>query len=112
MKIAIPVSDGKLATHFGHCEQFAFLDVNLEERSIQGRSDLTAPTHEPGLLPRWLAEQGAEVIIAGGMGQRAIDLFVRNGIKVYTGAPALLPEQLVENFMAGSLSLGTNLCDH
>jgi predicted Fe-Mo cluster-binding NifX family protein len=76
------------------------------------RQDVTAPPHEPGLLPRWLAEQGVEMIIAGGMGQRAQDLFIRSGIKVYTGAPADAPELLVENFMAGSLSMGVNLCDH
>jgi len=112
MKIAIPVAEGMLATHFGHCESFAFLDVELQERLLRGRQDVTPPAHEPGLLPRWLAEQGVEMIIAGGMGQRAQDLFVKSGIKVYTGAPAVSPEQLVQDFMQGSLSTGVNLCDH
>jgi predicted Fe-Mo cluster-binding NifX family protein len=112
MKIAIPVAEGKLATHFGHCESFALIDVELQDRSLLQRQDVAAPPHEPGLLPRWLAEQGVEMIIAGGMGQRAQDLFVRSGIKVYTGAPADAPESLVKNFMAGSLSMGVNLCDH
>ena len=112
MKIAIPISDGSLATHFGHCESFALIDVELEQRSVLGRQDVTAPPHEPGLLPRWLAEKGVEMIIAGGMGHRAMDLFVKNGIKVFTGASVAAPEQLVENFMHGSLSMGANLCDH
>jgi len=112
MKIAIPVAEGKLATHFGHCESFALIDVELQDRSLLQRQDVAAPPHEPGLLPRWLAEQGVEMIIAGGMGQRAQDLFVRSGIKVYTGAPVDAPELLVKNFMAGSLSMGVNLCDH
>jgi predicted Fe-Mo cluster-binding NifX family protein len=52
------------------------------------------------------------MIIAGGMGQRAQDLFVKSGIRVYTGASAFSPEQLVQDFMHGSLSTGVNLCDH
>jgi len=43
---------------------------------------IDAPPHEPGLLPRWLHEQGAHLIIAGGMGHRAQELFVQNGIQV------------------------------
>lgn len=112
MRVAIPVAAGKLTAHFGHCETFALLDIELQERQLSGRQDVTAPPHEPGLLPRWLAEQGVEMIIAGGMGQRAQDLFVKSGITVYVGAPAVEPELLVQNFMAGSLSLGTNCCDH
>ncbi len=112
MRIAIPVSDGKLALHFGHCESFAVLDVELENRSVLSRQDLAAPPHEPGLLPRWLAEHGVEMIIAGGMGHRAMDLFVKSGIKVFTGATAEQPEILVNNFMNGSLAMGPNCCSH
>jgi len=112
MRVAIPVAAGKLAAHFGHCETFALLDIELQQRQLSGRQDVAAPPHEPGLLPGWLAEQGVEMIIAGGMGQRAQDLFLQNGITVYVGAPAVEPELLVQNFMAGSLSLGSNCCDH
>ena len=112
MKVAIPVAEGKLATHFGHCESFALLDIIPDNRQMLARSDVAAPPHEPGLLPRWLAEQGVSMIIAGGMGQRAQDLFIKSGIKVFTGAPVAAPELLVETFMTGSLSLGANCCDH
>ncbi len=112
MRIAIPVSEGRLAMHFGHCETFTLLDVELEERSIKGRTDLQAPPHEPGLLPKWLSGHGVDMVIAGGMGQRAIDLFTRNGIKVFTGASAETPEILVDNFMNGSLAMGPNCCSH
>lgn len=112
MKIAIPEANGKLATHFGHCENFAFFTVDLHKRTLIDRKDMTPPPHEPGLLPNWLAEHGVEMIIAGGMGERAKDLFVQRGITVYTGAPVAEPEQLVQNFMMGSLSLGANVCDH
>lgn len=112
MRVAIPVAAGKLAAHFGHCETFALLDIELQQRQLSGRQDVAAPPHEPGLLPPWLAEQGVEMIIAGGMGQRAQDLFLQNGITVYVGAPAVEPELLVQHFMTGSLSLGSNCCDH
>ncbi|MGB4599903.1 MAG: NifB/NifX family molybdenum-iron cluster-binding protein [Trichlorobacter sp.] len=112
MRVAIPVAEGKLAAHFGHCETFALLDIELQERSLLHRHDVAAPPHEPGLLPRWLSGQGVEMVIAGGMGQRAMELFVRNGIKVFTGAPSAEPELLVRHFMTGSLPLGINLCDH
>ena len=112
MRIAIPVAEGELAIHFGHCESFALLDIELEERKLVGRQDLSAPPHQPGLLPKWLAQKGVDMVIAGGMGRRAMDLFTSSGIKVFTGASSGTPEQLVHNFMHGTLSLGANHCDH
>ncbi len=112
MKIVIPVADGKLSMHFGHCERFALIDVDPTEKKILKREDLEAPPHEPGLLPKWLAERGANLIIAGGMGQRAQDLFHQHGIKVIIGAPAETPENLVNSYLAGSLQSGDNVCDH
>ena len=112
MKIAIPLAEGKLCMHFGHCEQFALVDTNAETKTITGKKMLTPPPHEPGLLPRWLHEQGANLIIAGGMGQRAQALFTDNGIKVIIGAPSETPEILVKAYMAGTLQTGANTCDH
>ena len=112
MKIAIPLADGKLCAHFGHCQQFALLDVDEKKREITAKQLLTPPPHEPGVLPRWLHEQGANTIIAGGMGQRAQQLFTDNSIKVVVGATAETPEKLVEDYLAGTLQDGTNLCDH
>ena len=112
MKIAIPVAEGKLCMHFGHCEQFALLDVDEKAKKVTGKRMLTPPPHEPGVLPRWLHEQGANVIIAGGMGQRAQALFTENGIKVVVGAAAGEPEQLASQYLAGTLVSGANVCDH
>lgn len=112
MKIAIPLANGKLSMHFGHCEKFALIDVNQAEKKIIKREDIDAPPHEPGLLPPWLAERGANVIIAGGMGQRAHSLFAQQSIQVIVGAPAETPEKLVEDYLAGTLQAGENTCDH
>ena len=76
---------------------------------------LVPPPHEPGVLPKWLHELGANVIIAGGMGQRAIQLFDEEGIKVMIGAPVAEPESvLVNNYLSDTLLTGGNLCgeDH
>jgi len=70
------------------------------------------PPHEPGVLPRWLHQQGTNVIIAGGMGARALELFAENGIKVMTGAPSLAPEELVQQYLDSTLQTGFNMCDH
>jgi len=98
--------------HFGHCEQFALLDVDKKAKKITKKQLLTPPPHEPGVLPKWLHEQGANVIIAGGMGQRAQSLFAENGIKVVVGAPGDEPDKLVISYLEGTLVSGTNVCDH
>ena len=112
MKVAIPLAQGKLTLHFGHCEQFAIIDVNEETKEISSREDLTPPPHEPGVLPRWLHEQNVNVIIAGGMGQRAQQLFTQNDIKVIVGASVAQPEELVSAYLQGTLEVGNNACDH
>ena len=112
VKYAVPVANGILSMHFGHCEQFAVIEYNMTEKKIVSRNDHTPPPHEPGVLPRWLHELGADVVIAGGMGNRAQMLFEHNGIKVVTGAMATDPEQLVRDFAGGMLETGENMCSH
>jgi len=108
MKFAIPMVNGKLTAHFGHCQEFAF--VNVENNTIQGKEVLTPPPHEPGVLPKWIYDQGANVVIAGGMGHRAISLFNQAGIQVITGAPIEEPEALVTAYLNNSLTTGDNMC--
>lgn len=70
------------------------------------------PPHEPGLLPEWLKEHGAEVVIAGGMGQRAVGLLAERGIRVVTGVSGASAEEAVKAYLGGSLQEGENICDH
>ncbi len=112
MRFAIPTAQGKLSMHFGHCKQFTLIDVNDAEQTIINHQQVTPPPHEPGVLLRWLHEQGTNMIIAGGMGQRAQSLFAEQGIEVLIGAPAESPEKLVRAYLAGTLASGTNACDH
>jgi ATP-binding protein involved in chromosome partitioning len=110
VKIAIPMAEGKLCNHFGHCEQFALID--LQGKNIIQKVMVTPPPHEPGLLPRWLGGKGVTLIIAGGMGQRAVSLFNERGIKVLTGAPQMAPEALISEYVNQTLITGDNVCDH
>ncbi len=110
MKIAIPTANGKLAMHFGHCEKFAI--VNVENKKVVSTEEANPPPHEPGALPKWLGDQNVNVIIAGGMGNRAQNLFAENNIKVIVGAPAETTEDLVSSFLDNSLVSGDNVCDH
>ncbi len=109
-KFAIPTVGNVLTPHFGHCEKFAI--VETENGGILNVTYLTPPAHQPGTYPRFLAEQGVSVIISGGMGFKAQDLFTRNNIEVCIGVSSDSPESLVEQYLNNQLRTGENLCDH
>jgi ATP-binding protein involved in chromosome partitioning len=112
MKIAVPVAQGMLCMHFGHSEQFALFEVDADQKKILSKQMLTPPRHEPGVLPKWLSELGANVIITGGMGIRAQNLFTQSGVDVVVGAPAEDPAGVVQAYLDGTLQAGANICDH
>ena len=95
MKTAIPLAAGRLSDHFGHCEQFALVEADPASKQILKQTVVTPPPHAPGLLPRWLHQQGVNVVIAGGIGQRAQSLFAKAGITVKAGVAGGTPETLL-----------------
>jgi len=112
MKYAVPVSNGMLSQHFGHCEYFAIFEVDEKSKDITGKKLVTPPEHQPGVLPEWLAREGVAVVIAGGMGSRAQDLFQQRNIQVIIGSTESDPEKAVSSFLDGKLVVGDNVCDH
>ena len=108
--LVVPVSEGKLSSHFGHCKQFAFIEI--QRGKITKTEMLNPPAHEPGVLPRWLNEQGADIVIAAGMGEKAQQLLEENGIEVIIGAPMDSPASLTNQYLSGTLVTGANVCDH
>lgn len=112
MRIAIPLVQGQLSLHFGHCDQFAIYEVDPESGRVLNRSDEAPPAHAPGVLPQWLHGLGVHVIIAGGMGQRAQQLFNHSGIEVVIGALSGSPDELIEAYLRNTLVTGENICDH
>jgi len=109
-RIAIPMENGKLCAHFGHCQYFAIVDV--KGNVIETIDEITPPEHQPGLYPKWVAQHGVTEVIAGGMGQQAINLFNQQNINVFVGAPIKAADELVNDFIADKLSLKANYCDH
>jgi predicted Fe-Mo cluster-binding NifX family protein len=119
MKIAIPMEEGILASHFGRCQEFAIIDLDTDARQIITIETMVPPDHQPGAFPRWLNELGVTAVIAGGMGQRAIQLFTQMGIDLYAGAPIDAPENLARAYIDGTLRTqfipcegGHGNCDH
>ncbi|NCU32941.1 MAG: ATPase [Candidatus Moranbacteria bacterium] len=109
-KIAIPMADGMLCAHFGHCQTFAIVETE-DDRVIDFKEEVP-PEHIPGLYPRWVAEFGVTDVIAGGMGQQAIMLFNEQNINAFVGAPIKSATELVEDFLKNRLQLNANYCNH
>ena len=110
MKIAIPTAGGVLCAHFGHCEQFYFAEI--ENKKVIKETFITPPAHEPGLYPQWVKEQGCDLVIGGGMGQKAQDLFAQNQLSVIVGASYEEPRKVIDTYLKGTLQAGSNSCDH
>ena len=112
MIVAVPVTDGILEPHFGHCHSMALFESDPKAPEGYSLRVLEAPEHTPGRFPAWLKEQGVDVVITGGMGARAQELCERLSIKVMMGAPREPAESLYRAYMSGALERGENSCSH
>ena len=107
MRIAI-ASEGKNVTeHFGHCE--AFLVYDVEDGKIVKEISLANPGHKPGFLPNYLADGGVNVIISGGMGGGAVDIFSERNVEVVIGASGDA-KTAVERYLRGELKTTGSIC--
>lgn len=109
MKVAVASVGTDVATHFGHCENFAIFEI--ENNQIINERALPNPGHEPGVLPRLLAQEGVSVVITGGMGSRAQDLFLQQNIQPVFGVRGSVAE-VIQAYINKNLNSGNNLCDH
>lgn len=108
MKIATACEGKNITEHFGHCQNFIIFDV--EGETITGETSVPNPGHKPGFLPNFLNSQGAKVIIAGGMGGGAIDIFNNLNIEVVTGASGNA-KRAVELYLSGMLKSTNSICN-
>jgi len=111
MRVAVPLQDGILSAHFGRCDAYAFVDVDPETHAVLDERILTSPPHQPGVLPAWVAQMGADVVITGGMGPRAAQLFEFHGVDVVMGAPQSKAAELATAYAKGELESRDNTCD-
>jgi predicted Fe-Mo cluster-binding NifX family protein len=107
MLIAVAREGNMVCQHFGHCENFALYDTDTKEWKA-----VANPGHEPGVLPGFVAKLGAKVVIAGGMGGRAQDLFNAEGIQIFVGASGTV-EETIQKYERGDLvSTGSVCAEH
>lgn len=107
MRIAV-ASEGKNVTeHFGHCVNFMLYTV--EEGRIGDEESIPNPGHRPGFLPNFLADSGVNVIISGGMGGGAIEIFNERNVEVIVGASGDA-RNAVERFLMGELKSTGSVC--
>ena len=109
MRLALPCIDdsglkSEISPHFGRSPFYTFVDVVGGE--VRGVEVVPVPfeEHGPGDLPSFVKERGGEVVIAYGMGGRAISFFQQLGIKVITGASGRVGD-VVNAFIKGNLSV-------
>jgi predicted Fe-Mo cluster-binding NifX family protein len=102
---------GQMSQHFGRCPYYLIVDVEGDE--IKRTDSVNNPyynNHVPGKVPQFINEQGVNVMIAGGMGPRAIDMFTNLGIEVVTGAIGNVGNVL-QAYLRGEIS-GVEPCEH
>ena len=109
MRLAIATEDGHVSAHFGHCPSFTFVD--LEDGAATNQLSVPSPEHEPGKIPLFLKEHGADVVVSGGLGQNAATLFDRLGIQQIVGVTGTI-EDTISGCLDGTLEGGGSLCSH
>ena len=108
MRIAVSADndnglDSVVSPHFGRCPYYVLVD--LEGQEVQQVNAVANPYyghHQPGQVPGFIQSQGADVMLAGGMGRRAIALFQQYGIQAATGAAGSVRRAL-EQYLGGEL---------
>jgi predicted Fe-Mo cluster-binding NifX family protein len=107
MRIVISTEDDSVSAHFGRCPSFTLIEV--KEGELVQREVVPNPGHQPGFLPEYFRKQGVDMIVAGGMGQRAKILFSDNGIETVVGVSGKV-DDAITRICSGTLTGGESLC--
>jgi len=108
-KIAVASKDhmglnSEVSAHFGRCPYYTLVEVQEDE--IKKVSNVKNPYYlshgQPGQVPNFIKEQQVEVIIAGGMGPRAIEFFNQLEIEAVTGASGRVAD-VINSYLKGNL---------
>jgi predicted Fe-Mo cluster-binding NifX family protein len=102
---------GQISQHFGRCPYYLIVEVEgLEIVKTETVNNPYYNSHSPGMVPKFINEQGANVMIAGGMGPRAIDMFTSLGIEAVSGATGNVGN-ILQAYLRGEIS-GVEACQH
>ena len=110
MKIVVPSAEGKLCGHFGHCESFTFVEVDVDKKEIISMEEKVPEEGVSCQSAGWIANQGAQVVLVGGIGGKPANVFAENGVLVVAGCPELPVADVVNAFIGGTLVGGENTC--
>jgi predicted Fe-Mo cluster-binding NifX family protein len=103
MRFAVPCEGNRIAEQIGHAPQFIFFDANLGTGTIESEEVIAAPPVQPALLPRWLATQRADVVLAMGIATGMRGGCAQLGVDVVAGLVMRDPRKAVEEFLGGML---------
>jgi len=115
MRIAMPIADGKFSTHYGRAKGLSIHDVDLEKGEMTDLGLKPFPETGTCSAAAWVAQQGIEVLLAGGLGAGAAKGLGNHGIKVLAGVEEEDPAKVMASFLAGitkviELAPGESLC--
>ena len=109
MKIAISTENGNVAAHFGRCSYYTIFEI--ENSKIKEKNIIKNPGHEPGAIPKFLDDLGCDMIITGGMGQRAQQFFQQFGMDYIIGVQGDI-DQVIQDYLNDTLEVGESSCEH
>jgi len=107
MRIAISTEGDCVSAHFGRCPSFTLVDI--EKGKVIKKTEVANPGHQPGAIPQFLHQKGAQCIVAGGMGMRATSFFQEYGIETIVGVSGKI-DTVIEQLANGILKGGESLC--
>ncbi|MDM8160119.1 NifB/NifX family molybdenum-iron cluster-binding protein [Labilibaculum sp. K2S] len=113
MKIAVPVtSNREIDGHFGHCEFYNVFTIS-ENKEIVDVQKMESPQGCgcKSNIASVLAEAGVTIMLAGGIGNGAINVLNNSGIEVVRGCSGDA-EEVVKLYVAGSVSDSGSSCQH
>ena len=101
----------QMSMHFGRCPYYTLIDVEGEEiKNVEVVDNPYFNNHTPGVVPQFIHSQNANVMVAGGMGPRAIDMFQNLGSEAATGVSGQV-ENVIKAYLEGKVK-GTSPCAH
>lgn len=107
MKIAIPTDNRRVSEHFGRCPEYTI--VTISDNNVEKKEIIKNPGHSTGFIPKFLHTHGVKVLIAGGIGRKAIDYFNQYDIQVFKGLSGSINE-IIELYLSGTIKNGDYEC--
>ena len=103
MKVAVPTRGNNVDDHFGHCEAYTIFSIEETQKVIS--SELLPSPQGCGCksnIAAVLKQKGVSVLLAGNMGNGALNVLMNQGIEVFRGNTGDVNKLIVE-FLKGNV---------